>query len=118
MTLSKLSARSCALAALLLCAGASFAATTVVATPAPAAKPAAVAVVATPAVAAKPAAVAVVSTSAPLSSASLAGAITACSSLALNASCSFKDTKGTVSGQCYTARDKAKACMPLQKAGK
>jgi hypothetical protein len=116
MTLSTLSARSCALTALLLCAGASVAATTV-ATPAPA-KPAAVAVVATPVAAAKPAAPVVVATPVALSSASLAGAITACSTLSLNASCSFKDAKGTVTGLCYTARDKAKACMPLQKAGK
>jgi hypothetical protein len=109
MTLSKFSARSFAISALVLCASATFAAT-----PAPA-KPALVTVAAPVAVVAKPVA-AVTASTAPLSSVSLASAVTACKSLALNASCSFKDTKGEVTGLCYTARDKAKACMPLQKA--
>jgi hypothetical protein len=45
-----------------------------------------------------------------------AGAIPACQTLAAGASCSFKDTKGTVSGLCYIEPDKAKVCLPLQRA--
>jgi hypothetical protein len=46
--------------------------------------------------------------------ASFSTAVAACSGLALDASCSFKEAKGTVKGQCY-ARAKTVLCMPSQK---